>query len=518
MLSLHDKKAQMKGIKIALTGFLVLFFFQISAQNVPPKREFRGVWVQVINQSRYMNMSAPEMKTYFRSMLNTFQACNINALIFQVRPTADAFYYSELEPWSRYLTGVQGLAPQENFDPMQFLIEECHKRGMEFHAWINPYRVTANANDVLCENHIYWKRPEWFVQYGGQIFFDPGLPQSQNYICQIVRDIVSRYDVDAIHMDDYFYPYPKAGESFPDDYSFLRYAGVQGFASHQRADWRRNNVNELIKQIKHSIVVTKPWVRFGISPFGIYRNKKNTPDGSGSGTNGLQNYDDLYADVLLWAKEGWIDYLLPQLYWEIGNKNADYQILNKWWAENKKGNGHLYIGQDISRTANVIDPINSSQSQLPRKMNLMRSYEQIDGLCWWYGYQIENNEFRIADNLKTNYHSAPALIPAYTHLHKKTPKDVKSLKAGWTKNGYVLHWKHNGKIDNPETGHYFVVYRFNNKEKINLNNPQKIVAVTGDTQYFLPYDKGKVKYKYVVTSVDRFHNESKKGKSKTVKL
>ena len=506
----------MKKIFSLLIGVFVFGSLSIYAQQ-SSKREFRGAWIHVIGQDQYRSMVPDEMKIYLSDLLDSLQACRVNAVIFQVRPTADAFYYSEIEPWSKYLTGIQGQAPVGNFDPMAFMIKECHRRGMEFHAWLNPYRVTAAAGDVLCDEHLFWKHPEWFVRYGNQIYFDPGLPECRAHICTVVKDIVGRYDVDAIHMDDYFYPYPISGEIFPDENSFSRYAPVQGFSPDQRADWRRNNVNVLIEQLKRTITLTKPWVRFGISPFGIYRNQKDTPDGSGSDTRGLQNYSDLYADVLLWTEKGWVDYLIPQVYWEIGHSAADYAVLVPWWSLKKNG-GHLYIGQDVVRSMQANDLNVREANQLPEKMKLTQSFPAVDGNCWWPAYRVADNFLGVADSLKTNFHIHPALIPAYSYMHAKPPKDVKSLKAEWTPQGYVLHWKRNGDPSNPEVAQYFVVYRFGNKEKVNLNDPSKIVCITGETSYLLSYEKGKIPYKYVVTSVDHFHNETKKGKTKKVKL
>ena len=497
---------------------LLIFIYSLSMFSQPaPKREFRGAWIHVIGQNQYQNMSSQEMKQYFIDLLDSLQTYHVNAVIFQVRPAADAFYYSEIEPWSRYLTGTQGKAPDGKFDPMAFVIQETHKRVMEFHAWLNPYRVTASDDDVLCDTHLYYQYPERFLKYGKQLFFDPGLPENRNWICKVVKDIVSRYDVDAIHMDDYFYPYPIAGERFPDDDSFKKYAPQQGFTSDRIGDWRRNNVNLLIEQIKNTIVLTKPWVRFGISPFGIYRNKKNTSDGSGSNTNGLQNYDDLYADVLLWMQKGWIDYCIPQIYWEIGHSAADYETLIHWWSE-QRSKSQLYIGQDVERTMKASDLQFPERNQLPRKKQLERTLPGIDGTCWWPGYSLVRNGNGIADSLRNHYQAYPALIPAYTYLHKKTPKDVKSLKAEWMPNGYFLHWKQNGDPKNPEKAQYYVIYRFKDGEKTRLDDSSKIVAVTNKTSFLLPYEKGTMKYKYVITSVDRFHNETKKGKSKNVKL
>lgn len=500
------------GLLITVTSCSSVKNTTIRRQQTPPKeakREFRGAWIQTAFQPEYARMTPAEMKRDFIRKLDYLQQCGINAIIFQVRPEADAFYPSDIEPYSRFFTGKQGVAPNPLFDPMDFLIRECHKRNMEFHAWLNPYRASTSGQTVLAPTHIYHKHPEWFVTYNKMLLFDPGLPQSRAFICKVVRDIVSRYDVDAIHMDDYFYPYPVAGISFPDDDSFRKYGLSKGYKPSQRADWRRENVNTLIREIKRTILLTKPWVRFGISPFGIYRNQKSTPDKSGSQTNGLQNYDDLYADVLKWVKEGWIDYNMPQLYWEIGHPAADYITLVKWWNANASGT-HLYIGQDVARTMKAND--------LTRKMKYERTLSQTSGHCFWPANEILRNNKGIADSLKQGYHRYPALIPAYTHLHNRAPKEVKKLKAEWTPEGYKLYWQAEQNATNPELAHYFVIYRFRDKEKTDLSDPAKIVHITSRKEYLLPYNQGKEKYRYVVTAVDRFHNESPKGKGKKVKL
>ena len=310
-------------------------------------------------------------------------------------------------------------------------------------------------------------------------------------------------------MDDYFYPYPVGGMPFPDDQSFRKYGRAQGFTEAQRGDWRRENVNKLVKEIKQTILRTKPWVRFGISPFGIYRNKKSTPDGSGSDTHGLQNYDDLYADVLKWVREGWIDYNIPQIYWEIGHSAADYITLIKWWNQHAEG-GHLYIGQDVARTMKA--------QQLTRKMKYERALSHVEGNCFWPANEILWNNGGVADSLLQHYHRHPALIPAYTHLHDRAPKEVKKLKAEWTPEGYILHWQAEQDPTNPELANYFVIYRFEPGEQVDLRDPAHIVAITRNRFYALPYEKGRIKYRYVVTAVDRFHNESQKGTSKRVKL
>jgi uncharacterized lipoprotein YddW (UPF0748 family) len=449
-------------------------------------------------------MNSAAMRHYLTEMVRKFDEAGINAVIFQVRPEADAFYRSELEPWSRFLTGTQGMAPDDpDFDPLAFIIEECHKRGMELHAWLNPYRVKTHLDNELAPEHIYWKYPERFVQYGTQLFFDPGLPENRAFICEVVRDIVTRYDVDAIHMDDYFYPYPIAGQSFSDDESFERYAATQGFTPSQRGDWRRDNVNRLIKELKLTIVSTKPWVRFGISPFGIYRNKRSDPDGSD--TNGLQNYDDLYADIKLWVEKGWIDYNLPQLYWERGHAAADYTTLLHWWNKHNFKQP-LYIGQNLQRS---ID-----KNELEVKIRQTREMSFVHGNCYWYGYQVLDNFEGVADVMKDDLHKAPALIPAYTHMHGGRPGKVQNLNEVFTEDMHFLAWDHERKRSNPKAAQRFVVYRFRKGERVDINRAEHIVGITPDNFFTLPYEGGVNRYTYAVTALDAFWNESKARKIK----
>lgn len=476
------------------------------APHPHPKREFRGAWIHTVGQSRYQQMNSAAMKHYLADMVRKLDNAGVNAVIFQVRPEADAFYKSELEPWSRFLTGQQGKAPDDSaFDPLEFIIEECHKRSMELHAWLNPYRVQSNIQSKLAPNHIYWSNPSRFIRYGNQLYFDPGLPENRGFINRVVRDIVLRYDVDAIHMDDYFYPYPIAGQPFPDDDSFNSLAASQGFAPNQRDDWRRNNVNLLIQELKLTIASTKPWVRFGISPFGIYRNARSTPDGSGSHTNGLQNYDDLYADIKLWVEKGWIDYNMPQLYWEIGHKLADYTTLLKWWNANNFEQP-LYIGQDLKRSVD--------KNELGEKIKQSRSLSFVEGNCYWYGYLILDNYADVANTLAMHTHSAKSLIPAYKHMHTGRPKKVKKLVEVFTEDMHFLTWESNKQKSNPETANYFVVYKFGKGEKVDITDATKIIKTTSDNFYVLPFENGKTTYTYAITAVDAFHNESKLAKIK----
>lgn len=501
-------------VKSLLCVFFLLLmaggvFAQVQTGSAYPKREFRAAWIQSVN-GQFRGMPTEKLKQNLIGQLNSLQKAGINAIIFQVRPEADALYASRLEPWSRFLTGVQGKAPEPYWDPMQFMIDECHKRGMEFHAWINPYRTKTTLKSELAPNHVYNIHPEWFVTYGDQLYFDPALPESRRHICMVVSDIVSRYDVDAIHMDDYFYPYPIKGKDFPDDASFARFGG--GFSN--KGDWRRSNVNVLIKKLHETIREIKPWVKFGVSPFGIYRNESSDP--LGSKTKGLQNYDDLYADVLLWAREGWIDYNIPQIYWHIGHPVADYETLVKWWARNTE-NHPLFIGQSVMNTVQNADPKNPSINQLPRKMALQRAYQTIGGSCQWPASAVVENAGKYRDALIAEYHKYPALPPVFDFMDNEAPAKVRKMKPVWTEDGYILFWTAPKYKEEMNRAVQYVVYRFNDKEKVNIDDPSHIVAITRDNFYKLPYEDGKTKYRYVVTALDRLHNESK-SVGKKIKL
>ncbi len=391
----------------ALAGVMTFGAIASPAYTDPnPKREFRGAWLHVIGQSQYQDMGTTRAKAYIQQQLDKLQAAGCNAVIFQVRPTADALYKSDLEPWSTWLTGKRGRAPQPDWDPMEFTLQEAHNRGMEFHAWLNPYRVTSNSKEILPKDHDIYKHPERYVKFNGQTFFDPAYQENRDFICKVVKDIVDRYDVDAIHIDDYFYPYPANGKRFENDNaSYARFGNGMN-----RQAWRRKNVDLLIEQLHNTIKDAKPWVRFGVSPFGIWRNKKSDPRGSTS--SGLQNYDDLYADVLLWDQKGWVDYVVPQLYWSLDLAAAPSRHLAQWWNDNIK-NAQLYIGQDTKRTMDSADPKNRDTNELDTKVRLSRRLENVDGNVWWHGYWVTDNYKGVADSLATKYQRTIALPPAW---------------------------------------------------------------------------------------------------------
>lgn len=448
-----------------------------------PLREFRGAWLHTVFQDQYSRQSTAENKRYLLSQLDKLQAIGINAVIFQVRPSADAFYKSKLEPWSRFLTGTTGKAPTPAWDPLQFMIDECHSRGMEIHAWLNPYRVTTSAKEILPTSHIARKHPERVVRYAGKLYFDPGQPENIDFIVQVVSDIVKRYDIDGIHFDDYFYPYPVKKQPFPDYTSYKKYGHGM-----PKDDWRRQNVDRLIKQVNVSIKKLKPWVRFGISPFGIWRNAKSDPDGSA--TDGLQNYDDLYADVPKWAANGWIDYQMPQVYWNTDFERAPYHVLVDWWNRHSNGR-HVYIGQSVQRT--------EQGAQLNLKVRLTRDAENITGNCWWPGYDLTNNKCKVSDSLATVFHNTPSIVPEYTWLSDAVPKAVESL----TFTDGVIKWQSPPPTGTSNDVIKWAIYRFDDPEEASLASRKPLISIVGVPEY-KPTESGY----YIITAINRVNTES----------
>ncbi len=490
-------------VKNFVLTFLLLLTLSVTAQQ---KREFRGAWIQCVN-GQFKGIGTETMQRTLSYQLDELQKDGCNAIIFQVRPECDALYESSLEPWSYYLTGQQGQRPTPYWDPLQWMIDQCHRRGMELHAWINPYRAKTKSPHQNASNHVIVRHPEWTFTYDGLTLLNPALRECRDYICDVVRDIVERYDIDGLHIDDYFYPYPVAGVEIPDEAQFRANSnGIQ-----DRGDWRRYNVNLYIKQMYETIHKAKPWVKFGVSPFGIYRNQKSDPNGSR--TNGLQNYDQLYADVLLWDANGWMDYCVPQLYWEIGHKAADYDELIRWWDRHLTRTP-LYIGEDVERTVKHPDPANKNRHQLAAKMALHAELPRVKGTVLWYAKAAVDNVGNYGTSLRNNYWRTPALQPLMPHIDKKAPKAPRKLKVVTMDDGErVLCWKApRGKGWKNEATRY-VVYRFAHGEKVDISNASKIVKITSDCLYIIPsVQQGR--YTYVVTALDRMQNESKGKKTK----
>lgn len=399
-------------MKRLLTCIAIFASFTALAQ---PVREFRGVWIATVDNIDWPqrgDTNPATQRAEFIRLLDLHQKNGMNAVVVQIRPAADAFYPSALEPWSQWLTGMQGKAPFPFYDPLLFMITEAHKRGMEFHAWLNPYRANFNVKTAsIAANHITKLHPDWFLTYGDKKYFDPSNKDAQDFVVKVVRDIVSRYQVDAIHMDDYFYPYRIAGQEFPDQTAYLR-----SRTKLSKDDWRRSNVDSIIQKLSLAIKQEKPYVKFGISPFSVWRNKDKDPQGSDTRA-GQTNYDDLYADIVLWLKNQWIDYVAPQLYLEIGHDRIAYETILDWWSKHSYGR-HIYIGHGIYR-AGEKSAAWKNPNELPNQIKLLRKYPNVQGSIYYSSKIFDRNPNGWNDSLRNNYYKTPAEIPVMEWMEKK---------------------------------------------------------------------------------------------------
>lgn len=494
-------------ISVLLLAFLApsTLSAQIITKNAP-KREFRGVWVATVSNIDWPSrpgLTANQQKAEFIGLLEQHKKNGMNAVILQVRPSADAFYAKSREPWSQWLMGRQGVAPAEGYDPLEFAIKEAHFRGMELHAWFNPYRATSSSRSYVSPQHSTEKRPEWFFTYAGKKQFDPGIPEVREYIVQVILDVVKGYDVDGIHFDDYFYPYPVAGQVIQDGATFNKYPN--GFTNIK--DWRRNNVDLLIKSVDDSIHHYKKHVKFGISPFGIWKNSRE--DSLGSQTNGLSNYTELYADSRKWVKEGWVDYINPQIYFSFTRKAAPFGTLVDWWSNNTFGR-HLYIGQAAYLVDQKAESAWRLPNQIPDQIRYIRENNRVQGSVFFSSKSFSTVARGTADSLRQDLYRYPALPPTMPWLDDVMPNAPHNLSAEAHRDGVHLKWNHPMKAEDGETASGYVIYRFEEGEKIDILHSKNILKISFlDYNSFIDTDveSGK-RYTYLVTALDRLKNES----------
>lgn len=505
--------------------FLILFSLLLMTASISfgqsmdaPKREFRGIWVATVVNLDYpssKNLDSESQKQEWIKLLDEYKALGLNAVIFQVRPAGDAFYESDLVPWSGYLTGKQGVAPVPYYDPLAFLVEEAHKRGIEFHAWFNPYRATMNAKtDELASSHMYKQRPDWFVEYGGKYYFNPAIEGVRKHIVSVVQEVVKKYDIDAVHFDDYFYPYQSGDKDFPDDAQFKEL----GKEFSNKGDWRRYNVDLLIEELSKNIKATKPHVQFGISPFGVWRNESLDPVNGSATRAGINSYDDLNADILKWLELGWIDYVAPQLYWYIGFSVADYKILVDWWSKRTYGR-QLYIGHAAYKIGNDSRQEWNNAEEMPSQIRLNRQTPNVQGSIFFRSKSVLDNPLNFSSTLKKEYYKTPALLPEATFLGLPT---ANAPRQKWAKNrdtGILLRWKPNRK-DATGLAAYYAIYRFEKGAEQDFDKAKNLLAVTPmlQTQKLYTYidttATDKQKYVYVIRPVNRQHSEGLASKAR----
>jgi uncharacterized lipoprotein YddW (UPF0748 family) len=491
--------------KITFLPCLVYLLFISDFLIAQPKYEFRAAWIATVGNIDWPsrgNYNSNAQKQEFIDLLDMHKRNGMNAVIVQIRPATDAFYPSQFEPWSEWLTGKQGRPPSPYYDPLQFMIKETHKRGMEFHAWCNPYRAEFNiGSSSISATHISRIHPEWFLKYGDKRYFDPGNKEGQQFVVQVIQDIVRRYDVDGMHFDDYFYPYRIAGKEFPDNNSYKRYGN--GMA---KDDWRRSNTDSIIVKLSHAIKAEKKHCRFGISPFGVWRNQDKDPEGSAT-TAGVTNYDDLYADILLWLKNGWIDYVAPQLYWEFGHKAAAYEVLLDWWSKHTYGR-HCYIGLGIYRAGS--NSVWKDSTLLPRQIAALRNTPNIQGAIYFSSKSFVKNPNGWSDSLQNNYYKYPALIPPMEWIDNPIP-EAPQLKVSTNPSSHSIQVEIIDCNSSSRTKS-FVVYGFGTKSKqhdrLNPDNILQIIPSSGGLITINVPKAGESFKQIAVTCIDSANNES----------
>jgi uncharacterized lipoprotein YddW (UPF0748 family) len=432
---------------LASCAALITASAQADRDEAPPpvQHEFRGLWVATVENIDWPSqrgLDSAHQKQELLAILDRAAALRLNVVVLQVRASCDAFYESKIEPWSEYLTGRMGQAPSPPYDPLAFAVAEAHKRGLELHAWFNPYRARLrDLKTPVATNHVTIQHPELVRAYGQFLWLDPAEQGTRDYSLSVVMDVVRRYDIDGVHFDDYFYPYPeKAGDleiNFPDDLPWRRYQEQGGKMA--RADWRRDNVDRFVQSVYEAIKKEKLWVKFGISPFGIWR-PSHPPQ-----VSGFDSYDKLYGDSRKWLAEGWLDYCAPQLYWPVEQKAQSFPALLQWWASQNTRHRILLAGMKVNGWKHIADDAREEA----REIALTRRQADASGEILWHAKPLLRNTGGVADVLQNQVYTEPALVPASPWLNAEAPGkpllqaalDGGELKLTWQPSGgAVWQW------------------------------------------------------------------------------
>ena len=468
-----------------------------------PKYEMRGAWIATVINLDWpasRNQNPIEQQIDLRNMIESLHQSGINTVFFQVRSEADAMYQSNFEPWSIYLTGQQGRAPAPAWDPLAFAIEEAHKRGMELHAWFNPYRAERSIGGyTLADNHIRKQHPEWTLEFSSGIaIINPGIPDARQYVIDVIMDVVRNYDVDGVHFDDYFYPY--SGTTTEDQATFATYGGPFG----DIRTWRTYNINMFVKGVYQAIKAERPDVDFGISPFGIWRS------GVPSGITGLSAVDVLYADALNWLNQGWVDYIMPQLYWAFGG-GQDFAKLAPWWGEQRNGR-MIYAGHGLYRSErNTFSGTLFSANEIPRQVRFVRDEPEVQGSVFFRAKNLTTFGSKgFADSLSTTLYTRPSITPPYDWEDQRAPSAVENLTMTKGTDGSVtLQWDE--PFSDPVAKRY-VVYRVASTVEptwwAEVSFGTSMIAVTGETRFTDMPPAGDDSYYYAVTAASANNIES----------
>jgi uncharacterized lipoprotein YddW (UPF0748 family) len=470
------------------------------------KHDFRAMWIASVENIDWPSrpgLSVARQQAELRGWLDLAVRLNLNAVVLQVRPAADALWPSPFEPWSRWLTGRQGGDP--GYDPLGFAVAEAHQRNLALHAWFNPFRVSNSGRlKGLAPTHPARQNPDWVVRKDGRLYYDPGLPEVRSFVTDAIMDAVTRYDLDGVHFDDYFYPYPGSGAPFRDGASFAAHGA--GFST--RADWRRANIDALITSLHDRIAATKPWVQFGVSPFAVWRNASTDPSGSDTRA-GVETYDDLYADVRRWVREGLIDYVVPQVYWPRGFRIADYERIVPWWAREiaaSRANGHrvgLFVGEASYRAGTSTDRRWRDPNVLAGHRRFTSTIPEVQGAIYFSARHLRADRRGTTTQLVKRWYSRPALLPLVGDPGAGEPAPV----AGATRDGGTVRW-----TSPDERATTFAVYRVPGTavEPCDLADARYLVAAVRRTGADMSWSDARPRdgVTYVVTAVDRSGQES----------
>ncbi|WP_184286863.1 glycoside hydrolase family 10 protein [Nocardiopsis algeriensis] len=474
----------------------------------PPKRQMRAAWIASVHNIDWPGepgLSPEEQRAELIELYDRAVDRGLNAVFVQIRPTADAFWPSPHEPWSQWLTGEQGADP--GYDPLEFAVAQAHARGLEFHGWFNPYRVAMHGDPgQLVADHPARRNPDWVFAYGGKLYYDPGVPEAREFVIEAMMHAVENYDLDGVHFDDYFYPYPVPGEEIPDGETF----GEHGGRFDDIADWRRHNVDTLVREMDEAVHAAKPHVKFGVSPFGIWRNSSTHPEGSDTG--GFESYDGQYADSRRWVREEWVDYINPQVYWEIGHPAADYAVLVPWWEKAVEGTGvHLYIGQAAYKAGN--SGAWSDPRELARHLEFNRDHPGVRGDVYFSADSLRTNAEEAMGIVAEEHYAHPALVPVKEDLGGAAPSAPRISASGPVEGGVELDIRP-GPGERPA---YYAVYAFDGappdrrEAECRIGDPRTLVgtvrAGSGGTAVFTA-PAGKGPRTYYATALDRLHHES----------
>ncbi|WP_169435023.1 glycoside hydrolase family 10 protein [Neolewinella persica] len=466
-------------------------------------RELRGVWMATVLNIDYPQnptVNASTLQADFKSQLYRLRQAGLNTIFVQVRPAGDAIYPSQYAPWSEWLTGVQGKAPVSGFDPLAYMIKTAHAQGVELHAWVNPYRVAMTLDSLnFAPDHLYHQHPDWIRSYAGRRYLDPGLPEVRTHLGEVIDELVANYDLDGVHFDDYFYPYPKAGVPFPDEETFRRYGGSQ-----RLSDWRRGNVNTFVAETQRRIKAAKPWVQFGISPFGVWRNLAQDPVMGSATRASVSSYDDLYGDALAWARAGTVDYLLPQLYWSMEYAPAGYRTLANWWAANTPKNIALYAGHAAYKVGNNDDEAWNTLEELPRQVEYNHQLPALKGSVYFSTKSILLNPAGLAERMADVY-PTPALLPVRIAPQEVRTMKVKVYKPKKTAKGMLVVWDVDKTVPKSELPHYFAIYRASKSTPMTLLHRTPYGQGCHRLHYYDAAADPVVKYDYKVVALDRWH-------------